>query len=118
VTVNEFRVCFLFVPVAIALVSPAGRRSRAARRGGAPAVACKTPEANEAARLTRQRARGLAMLLDYLDRHASEPTGETVTIVKSGTFEGGRFVQPAAARTSRQDRRGPPIYWTYRAIGQ
>ena len=118
---------FLFVPVAIALVSPA----RGADPGGPratvvlPAVACKTPEAyNEAARLTRQRtdAGSRPMLLDYLDRHrcVGLQTGETVTIVKSGTFEGGRFVQLRRGPDGqRQNRSEPPIYWTVpEAIGQ
>jgi hypothetical protein len=123
----NFRFALLFAAVALAPVSPVQSAGTGSSRATVvlPAVACKTPEAyNEAALLTRQRtdAGSRPMLLDHFDRHGCVglQTGETVTILKSGTFEGGRFVQlRRGPDTSRQDRRGPPIYWTVpEAIGQ
>jgi len=90
-----------------------------------PAVGCKTPEAyNGAARLTAQRSDPSfgPMLRDYLERHGCVglQTGEIVAIRKSGTFEGGRFVQLRRDPDGHQQHRdGPPIYWTVpEAIGR
>jgi hypothetical protein len=75
-------------------------------------------------RLTQPRSdpESRSMLRDYLERHGCVGfrTGETVAIVKSGTFEGGRFVQLRRDPDGRQQNRGgPPIYWTApEAIGQ
>jgi len=119
-----FGLALRFVPVALALAQSAGAEDPRAKVV-LPAVGCKTPEAyNDAVRLTQQRSDpdSRSMLRDYLERHGCVglQTGETVAIIKSGTFEGGRFVQLRRdPDRHQQSRGGPPIYWTVpEAIGQ
>ena len=114
----------LLAAVGITLAGSAGAETRRATVV-LPTVGCKTPEAyNDAARLTAQRrdpgSRG--MLRDYLERHGCVGfrEGETVMVRKSGTFEGGRFIQLRRdPQGPSQNRRGPQIYWTVpEAIGR
>jgi hypothetical protein len=123
----RFWFAVLFAAVGPALVSPAqsadARSSRATI--ALPAVGCKTPEAyNEAVRLTQQRSDPSfrPTLRDYLERHrcVGFRKGEVVAVRKSGTFEGGRFIQLLRDPDRRQQQRnGPPIYWTVpEAIGE
>jgi hypothetical protein len=120
----KFGLAVLFAAIAPALVHDADAEGARATMV-LPAVGCKTPEDYiEAVRLTGQRndPGSGAMLRDYLERHGCVGfrTGEVVSVRKSATVEGERFVQLRRDPGGHQQNKGgPPIYWTVaQAIGQ